>query len=106
MRIVAMTRLEHPVKRFLPSHSSLHAVDACALYLSVTRAAAELSVTQSAVSREVLSMERFLGIKLFERVGPNLVPTDLGKHYHQQMAGLRDPMEAASIEAGRGRSSA
>ena len=92
------------MRRFLPSHSALIAFDAAVRYLSFTKAAEELSITQSAVSRQVLNLEDFLGIRLFERVGPKIVLTDLGQRYHDQISALLDEIEAASIEAVRGRS--
>ena len=92
------------MRRFLPSHSALIAFDASVRYLSFTKAAEELGITQSAVSRQVLNLEDFLGIRLFERVGPKIVLTDLGQRYHEQISALLDEIEAASIEAVRGRS--
>jgi DNA-binding transcriptional LysR family regulator len=54
---------------------SLHLIrgfQAAARHLSFTRAAAELCVTQSAVSREVKTLEEQLGQPLFHRVNRTL----------------------------------
>jgi LysR family glycine cleavage system transcriptional activator len=52
----------------------LRAFEATSRHLSFTRAAAELGVTQGAVSRAVGSLESHLGIQLFERTGSGLLP--------------------------------
>jgi LysR family transcriptional regulator, regulator for metE and metH len=46
----------------------------------VTRAAASLHLSQSAVSHQLLALERDLGARLFDRVGKRMVPTPLGAH--------------------------
>ena len=47
---------------------------------SVTRAAGTLHLSQSAVSHQLLDLERDLGARLFDRVGKRMVPTALGAH--------------------------
>ena len=51
----------------LPSLNGLRAFDAAARHLSFTRAAAELHVTQTAISHQIRRLEDQLGIRLFER---------------------------------------
>lgn len=53
--------------RPLPSLDLLRGFESAARHLSVTKAAAELFVTQSAVSRQIRSLEEALGVALFER---------------------------------------
>ena len=53
------------LRRLTPSMSLLLAFESAARHQSYTRAAAELSLTQSAVSRQVQALEAFLGITLF-----------------------------------------
>jgi LysR family transcriptional regulator for metE and metH len=45
---------------------------------SVTRAAGTLYLSQSAVSHQLVDLERELGARLFDRVGKRMVPTALG----------------------------
>ena len=47
--------------------------------LPAARAAAELAITQSAVSRHVKTLEEHLDCQLFERHGSRLVLTDAGR---------------------------
>src|SRR5262245_32461829 len=46
----------------------------------VTRAAGQLHLSQSAVSHQLLALERDLGARLFDRVGKRMVPTAAGAH--------------------------
>ena len=45
---------------------------------NVTRAAGKLALSQSAVSHQLLDLERDLGTRLFDRVGKRMVPTAIG----------------------------
>ena len=56
-----------PSRRPLPPLDLIRGFEAAARHLSFTRAAAELFVTQSAVSRQVQALEEQLGVPLFER---------------------------------------
>jgi len=62
----------------LPPISGLRALEAAARHLSYTRAAEELSVTQSAVSHQIRHIEALWEIQLFERRGRRLVLTEAG----------------------------
>jgi DNA-binding transcriptional LysR family regulator len=53
--------------RDLPPLDLLRGFESAARHLSFTRAAEEIFLTQSAVSRQILALEEFLGVKLFER---------------------------------------
>lgn len=69
-----------PNRRFdLPPLDRLEAFEAAARNLSFTRAAAELSLTQSAVSRAIASLEERLGFPLFERRHRALLLTERGQ---------------------------
>ena len=65
----------------LPPLNSLKAFESAARYLSFTKAADELCVTQAAVSHQIKLLEEFLGIELFKRKNRSLELTELGKAY-------------------------
>ncbi|WP_120501277.1 LysR substrate-binding domain-containing protein [Roseovarius sp. EL26] len=61
-----------PSRRFLPPIASLQALEAVERLGSATAAARELSQTQSAVSRQLQSLETQLGVDLFVKQGRRL----------------------------------
>ncbi len=67
--------------RRLPPLNALRAFEAAARHLSFTRAAAELNVTQAAISHQVKALEERLGITLFRRLNRALLLTDSGQAY-------------------------
>jgi LysR family glycine cleavage system transcriptional activator len=69
------------MKRRLPSLNALKAFEASARHESFTRAAAELSVTQGAVSQQVKALEEELGVRLFRREHQRLAITETGRDY-------------------------
>lgn len=69
---------KHITMRF-PPISSLRAIEAAARYLSYTKAAQELYVTQSAISHQIHHAEEIWGLKLFERRGRGLILTASGQ---------------------------
>lgn len=56
----------------------LQLVTAIASEGNVTRAGGKLGLSQSAVSHQLLDLERDLGTRLFDRVGKRMVPTQAG----------------------------
>jgi LysR family transcriptional regulator, glycine cleavage system transcriptional activator len=74
-------------RRELPfSLDLLRGFEAAARHLSFTAAAEELFLTQSAISRQVQTLEEQLGVKLFERRTRALALTRAGESYYQQVA--------------------
>ncbi|GAA5168457.1 transcriptional regulator GcvA [Amycolatopsis dongchuanensis] len=69
--------------------------------LSISKAAAELSVTPAAVSRQVRALERYLGVALFHRVHGGLELTAAGSRYLADITPLFAALEKAT-EAVRG----
>ena len=65
--------------RRLPPLTSLRAFEAAGRHLSFTLAAAELTVTQAAISHQVKSLEKHLGQALFLRLPRQLELTAAGK---------------------------
>lgn len=79
----------------IPSVGELTAFISAARHGSFTRAADQLNLTQGAVSRQIRSLERRLGVTLFERIRQRVVLTNIGKIYlpHVEKA-LNDLMVA------------
>lgn len=76
-------------RRLLPKLLGLQAFEATARLGSVSRAAAELSLTQSAVSRQLQVLEGQLGVQLFLRSKKRLLLTEAGAGYlHDIRSGL------------------
>ena len=65
----------------IPSISSLLAFEATSRYLSFTRAAIELNLTQTAVSHQIKNLEELLGTSLFIRNSNGIALTDNAKIY-------------------------
>lgn len=63
----------------IPALYSLRAFEVAARFCSFSKAASELSVTQSAVSHHVKTLEELFGCSLFERHGPKISLTDHGR---------------------------
>lgn len=88
----------HP-RRLTPSMSLLVAFEASARHQSFTRAANELSLTQSAVSRQVQSLETLLSVELFKRIGRRIVLSDAGAMYWREVSSALDKIRGASLQA-------
>lgn len=80
------------------SLARLRPFEAAARHESITRAAEELGLTQTAVSRQVAQLEAELGLRLFERRNRAVVLTDagrrLGRVAGEMLATLRDEVAA------------
>ena len=72
----------------LPSLDLLKGFEVVARHLSFTKAAAELYVTQSAVSRQIRQLEEHLGVRLFERRTRAVVLTEAGYRYYTELTPL------------------
>lgn len=85
----------------LPPLPALRAFEAVSRLGSVVKAADALSVTHSAISHQINSLEEYLGLPLFERTGRKLVLTEDGRHYALQIRmALSDMAEATrSVQA-------
>lgn len=90
------------MRKMMPPLNPLRAFEAAGRHVSFTRAAEELGVTQTAVSRQVAVLEGYLRSKLFERHNSELVITDTGKAY---LAGIQPALEmigdATALTRGR-----
>ncbi|KAE9631840.1 LysR family transcriptional regulator [Parasedimentitalea maritima] len=72
-------------RRFLPSISSLRALEALDRLGSASAVAEELSLTQSAISRQLQALERQLGIDLIVRDKKRLTLTTEAKEYASEV---------------------
>lgn len=83
------------LRRLLPSASALFVFEAAARYLSFTRAAHELNVTQSAVSRMIHRLEAHLDTKLFLRNATGIELTEDGRQLYREVTGGFQRIEIA-----------
>jgi LysR family glycine cleavage system transcriptional activator len=84
---------------FLPNIGNLIAFEATARHGSVSRAADELNLTQSAVSRQIQQLEDSLGLSLFHRTRQRMVLTDVGRMYASQVRGSLGDLSDATHQA-------
>lgn len=68
--------------------------------MNVSRAAEALNISQSALSRQLQTLEEQIGLRLFDRVGKRLVLTAEGEEMLPRVAGLVEQAEALSVRAG------
>ena len=80
----------------LPRLDLLYSFDAAARSLSFTRAAAELFLTQSAVSRQIQQLEAEIGVVLFERRHRALVLTEAGRVMQRAVADCMERLRDAT----------
>lgn len=80
-------------RRWLPLNA-LRAFDAVGLRLSFTAGAEALNVSQSAVSRHIISLEELIGRKLFDRSGARLALTPEGEALLPVVTASFDGIEA------------
>ena len=85
--------------RKIPPLQTLLCFDAAARHESYTRAAQELSLTQSAVSRQIGTLETFLGVALFRRTRHGVALTAGGAAYARQIARRLEAMERDTLDA-------
>ncbi|MEO8604690.1 MAG: transcriptional regulator GcvA [bacterium] len=79
----------------LPATSALRAFSLAARWLSFKRAAAELHLSPSALSRQVQGLEERLGVQLFRRLNPGLELTEEGRRYLVDVDAALERLEAA-----------
>ena len=95
------------MRRKIPATHTLLCFEAAARHESYTRAAQELALTQSAVSRQVASLEQYLGQALFTRTRHGVALTPRGREYASQVAERllaleRDTLNAMSTQGTQG----
>lgn len=85
------------MRRKIPSTSALIAFESAARHQSFTKAADELALTQSAVCRQIGSLESFLGVELFRRSRRGVKLTDAGQAYSRRVALQLDAVERDTL---------
>lgn len=86
------------MRRKIPNTWALTAFEAAARHQSFTKAASELSLTQSAVCRQIAGLEEFLGLRLFHRTKRGVALTDAGLTYSRQVALRLNAVERDTLE--------
>lgn len=89
-------------RRLVPDIRTLQTFECAARHGNFTRAAEELHLTQSAVSRQVRELEEQLGTVLFERVRTRVVLTGAGQRLLEQARRLMEMAEATMRQAAAG----
>ena len=82
--------------RSLPPLDLLPGFESAARHLSFTRAAAELFLTQSAVSRQIQALEEFVGVPLFERRHKALALTAAGEAYYRAVSPVLEDLREST----------
>jgi LysR family glycine cleavage system transcriptional activator len=93
------------MSRRLPPLNALRAFEAAARHLSFTRAAAELHVTQTAISHQIRALEERLGVRLFRRLPRGLLLTEEAQRYLPPVRDAFDRIAAATAQLAAGGSS-
>jgi LysR family transcriptional regulator, glycine cleavage system transcriptional activator len=81
----------------LPSLNALLAFEAAARHGSFTRAAAELCVTQTAVSHQVKALEEELGVTLFKRTPQRVALTPAGRAWASELSLIFGRLRAVNL---------
>jgi len=83
------------MRKRLPSLFSLQVFEVAARHGKFSLAAAELNLTQSAISRQIKQLEDYLGVALFVRTPQGLSLTEAGSNLKPHLAEAFDHMERA-----------
>ncbi|SET96902.1 LysR family transcriptional regulator [Pseudomonas graminis] len=85
------------MRRKIPSTAALISFEAAARHESFTKAAEELSLTQSAICRQIASLEEFLNVSLFRRSRRGVKLTEAGLSYSRRIATQLDAVERDTL---------
>lgn len=81
------------MRRKIPSTVALALFESAARHESFSRAAADMFLTESAVSRQIAGLETYLGVKLFDRIKKQVVLTEIGRQYSYSIGINLDEIE-------------
>jgi DNA-binding transcriptional LysR family regulator len=85
------------MRRRIPSTAALVSFEAAARHESFTKAADELSLTQSAICRQIAGLEEFLNVELFRRSRRGVKLTEAGLSYSRRVATQLDAVERDTL---------
>jgi len=85
------------MRRKIPNTTSLAVFEAAARHGSFARAANELCLTESAISRQIAALEKYLELKLFTRVKRQVVLNDAGRAYVRNISKSLADIEAHTL---------
>ena len=86
-------------RRLVPDIVTLQAFECAARHGNFTRAAEELNLTQSAVSRQISDLEAQTGMLLFERIRRRVVLSDAGRKFLPDVQKLLHQSEQLMVRA-------
>ncbi|MDQ0559364.1 LysR family glycine cleavage system transcriptional activator [Rhizobium mesoamericanum] len=86
----------------MPDLTTLQSFESAARHGNFTRAALELNLTQSAISRQIKDLETQLGVLLFERVRQRAILSEAGKRLLPEARRLLHQTEEMMIRAASG----
>lgn len=81
------------MRKKIPSSTALQAFEAAARHDNFARAAAELALTEGAISRQISRLESLLDCKLFDRMGSRVKLNALGARYALDVRETLDRLE-------------
>ncbi len=86
------------MRRTVPPTSSLACFEATVRHGSVTQAAEELNLTQSAVSKRITALEAYLGRTLFLRKNRRLIATPAAREYAREISDIINRIEISTTK--------
>lgn len=86
-------------RSLVPDIVTLQAFECAARHENFSRAAEELNLTQSAVSRQIADLEVQTGLKLFERIRQRVVLSEAGQRFLPEVRDLLEKSEQLMIKA-------
>lgn len=82
--------------RSVPPLNPLHVFEVASRFGSFTKAAEVLSVSPSAVSRQIAALETFLDVRLFHRARDGNTLTEVGEEYYRGVAPAFETISSAT----------
>ena len=98
MTLMKKTQDTSLARRTIPSLRSISAFEAAARTASFAKAAEDLSLSQSAISRQISQLEGSLGVELFSRVRQRVALTPAGEFFAEHVRDVMGRLRAAANE--------